>query len=311
MNEAAILSDRQIRELCEKPVGVLRYTDSRYGPVTEERRVQVYADQTTEGFKERLNEYALKHGGHQVHGTRLTMYDVHSEDYHDHYRDFQPMIEPFSPHQIRENERNATEEEAYEIQRLVDKGFIHKVDMVTELQKKWPSIRSFRLDILLGYQILEKIVSYGLTSFGYDVRCGREFKIFTNINSTLIDPKNFDDKNFVDFVGDVCIIPPNSFVLARTMERFDLPRDIVADCVGKSTYARCGISIMVTPLEPEWDGYLTLEFANTTPLPAKLYAGEGCGQIRFFRGSEGCETSYRDRGGKYLGQTDKPVTPKM
>jgi dCTP deaminase len=278
MNEAAILSDRQIRELCEKPVGEFRYTDSRGGAVTQKKRVQIYADQLVHGYRQHFDAYAEKHGGKQIHGTRITLHDVHSDVYRDHYRDFKPMIEPFSPYQVRtrsvcvHNATDGSDNDRYED---------------------------------------ERIVSYGLTSFGYDVRCGREFKIFTNINSTVIDPKNFDDKNFVDFVGDVCIIPPNSFVLARTMERFDLPRDIVADCVGKSTYARCGISIMVTPLEPEWDGYLTLEFANTTPLPAKLYAGEGCGQIRFFRGSEGCETSYRDRGGKYLGQTDKPVTPKM
>lgn len=148
----------------------------------------------------------------------------------------------------------------------------------------------------------ERIVSYGTSSYGYDVRCANEFKIFTNINSTIVDPKNFDEKSFVDFVGDVCIIPPNSFALARTVEYFRIPREVLTVCLGKSTYARCGIIVNVTPLEPEWEGHVTLEFSNTTPLPAKIYAGEGCAQMLFFGGDEVCEISYRDRGGKYQGQ---------
>jgi dCTP deaminase len=147
-----------------------------------------------------------------------------------------------------------------------------------------------------------KIVSYGTSSYGYDVRCAAEFKIFTNINSTIVDPKNFDDKNFVDFKGDVCIIPPNSFALARTIEKFKIPRDVLVICLGKSTYARCGIIVNVTPLEPEWEGYVTLEFSNTTPLPAKIYANEGVAQMLFFQSDEECETSYADKGGKYQGQ---------
>ncbi|HLR82209.1 MAG TPA: dCTP deaminase [Paenalcaligenes sp.] len=149
----------------------------------------------------------------------------------------------------------------------------------------------------------QRIVSYGTSSYGYDVRCAREFKIFTNINSSVVDPKNFDENSFVDFEGDVCIIPPNSFVLARTMEYFRIPREVLTICLGKSTYARCGIIVNVTPLEPEWEGYVTLEFSNTTPLPAKIYAGEGCAQMLFIGGDQVCETSYRDRGGKYQGQT--------
>jgi dCTP deaminase len=147
-----------------------------------------------------------------------------------------------------------------------------------------------------------KIVSYGTSSYGYDIRCADEFKIFTNINSTIVDPKNFDEKSFVDFKGDVCIIPPNSFALARTMEYFRIPRSVLTICLGKSTYARCGIIVNVTPFEPEWEGYVTLEFSNTTPLPAKIYAGEGCAQVLFFESDEICETSYKDRGGKYQGQ---------
>ena len=148
-----------------------------------------------------------------------------------------------------------------------------------------------------------KIISYGTSSYGYDVRCAREFKIFTNINSTIVDPKAFDEKSFVDFQGDVCIIPPNSFALARTVERFKIPRNVLVICLGKSSLARCGIIVNVTPLEPEWEGHVTLEFSNTTPLPAKIYANEGVAQMLFFESDEVCETSYKDRGGKYQGQT--------
>ena len=150
-----------------------------------------------------------------------------------------------------------------------------------------------------------RVVSYGTSSYGYDIRCAPEFKIFTNINSTIVDPKQFDEKNFVDFVGDVCIIPPNSFALARTVEYFRIPRNVLTICLGKSTYARCGIIVNVTPLEPEWEGHVTLEFSNTTPLPARIYANEGVAQMLFFQAASDdvCETSYKDRGGKYQGQT--------
>jgi dCTP deaminase len=147
-----------------------------------------------------------------------------------------------------------------------------------------------------------RIVSYGTSSYGYDVRCAREFKIFTNINSTIVDPKNFDPQSFVDVASDVCIIPPNSFALARTVEYFRIPRNVLVVCLGKSTYARCGIIVNVTPLEPEWEGHVTLEFSNTTPLPAKIYANEGVAQMLFFESDEVCGTSYKDRGGKYQGQ---------
>lgn len=147
-----------------------------------------------------------------------------------------------------------------------------------------------------------KIISYGTSSYGYDVRCANEFKIFTNINSTIVDPKDFDSKNFVDLQQDVCIIPPNSFALARTVEYFRIPRNVLTICLGKSTYARCGIIVNVTPLEPEWEGHVTLEFSNTTPLPARIYANEGVAQMLFLESDEVCETSYKDRGGKYQGQ---------
>jgi len=148
-----------------------------------------------------------------------------------------------------------------------------------------------------------RVISYGTSSYGYDVRCSDEFKIFTNINSAIVDPKDFDSNSFVDVKSDVCIIPPNSFALARTVEYFRIPRDVLTICLGKSTYARCGIIVNVTPLEPEWEGHVTLEFSNTTTLPAKIYANEGVAQMLFFSGDEVCETSYKDRGGKYQGQT--------
>ncbi|MBT9097342.1 dCTP deaminase [Methylovulum psychrotolerans] len=147
------------------------------------------------------------------------------------------------------------------------------------------------------------IISYGTSSYGYDVRCSDEFKIFTNISSAIVDPKNFDSSSFVDVQSDVCIIPPNSFALARTVEYFRIPRDVLVICLGKSTYARCGIIVNVTPLEPEWEGHVTLEFSNTTTLPAKIYANEGVAQMLFLGADEICETSYKDRGGKYQGQT--------
>jgi dCTP deaminase len=148
----------------------------------------------------------------------------------------------------------------------------------------------------------ERIVSFGTSSYGYDIRCSEEFKIFTNINAAIVDPKNFDDNSFVDFRGPVCIIPPNSFALARTVEYFRIPRNVLTICLGKSTYARCGIIVNVTPFEPEWEGYATLEFSNTTPLPAKIYANEGVAQVVFFEADEECDVSYKDRGGKYMRQ---------
>jgi dCTP deaminase len=146
------------------------------------------------------------------------------------------------------------------------------------------------------------LVSYGTSSYGYDIRCADEFKIFTNINSVIVDPKGFDESSFVDFRGPVCIIPPNSFALARTVEYFRIPRNVLTICLGKSTYARCGIIVNVTPLEPEWEGHVTLEFSNTSPLPAKIYANEGVAQVIFIESDEECETSYKDRKGKYQGQ---------
>jgi dCTP deaminase len=159
-------------------------------------------------------------------------------------------------------------------------------------------------------QAREGVVSYGVSSYGYDIRVADEFKVFTNIYNTVVDPKNFDSKSFVDIKADVCTIPPNSFALARTIEYFRIPRDILTICLGKSTYARCGIIVNVTPFEPEWEGHVTIEISNTTPLPAKIYANEGIAQVLFFQGDEPCDVSYKDKQGKY--QAQRGVTlPKI
>jgi len=159
-------------------------------------------------------------------------------------------------------------------------------------------------------QVRDGVISYGVSSYGYDLRVADEFKIFTNVNSTIVDPKNFDAKSFVEFSGPVCIVPPNSFALARSVEYFKIPRGVLTVCVGKSTYARCGIIVNVTPLEPEWEGFVTLEISNTTPLPARVYSNEGLCQIVFFESDEACEISYKDKKGKYQAQQGI-VLPKV
>jgi dCTP deaminase len=156
-------------------------------------------------------------------------------------------------------------------------------------------------------QVRQGVVSYGVSSYGYDLRVADEFKIFTNVYSAIVDPKNFSPESFVDFKGDVCVIPPNSFALARSLEYFRIPRKVLTICLGKSTYARCGLIVNVTPFEPSWQGFVTLEISNTTPLPAKVYANEGLAQVLFFEADEECEISYADKQGKYQGQTG--VTP--
>ena len=152
-------------------------------------------------------------------------------------------------------------------------------------------------------QVSKGVISYGLSSYGYDIRVSDEFKVFTNVHNSMVDPKNFDEKSFVEIKADECIVPPNSFALARTIEYFRIPRSTLTVCLGKSTYARCGIIVNVTPFEPEWEGYVTLEISNTTPIPAKIYANEGIAQVLFFEGDEVCETSYADKKGKYQKQT--------
>ena len=190
------------------------------------------------------------------------------------------MIEPFEPFQVKSK-------------RFTDEVFVDWPDGEGGYEKTLKSSSTYP----------KPVISYGTSSYGYDVRCSDEFKIFTNINSAIVDPKDFDTNSFVDVKSDVCIIPPNSFALARTVEFFRIPRDVLTICLGKSTYARCGIIVNVTPLEPEWEGHVTLEFSNTTNLPAKIYANEGVAQMLFFGADEVCETSYKDRAGKYQGQT--------
>lgn len=159
-------------------------------------------------------------------------------------------------------------------------------------------------------QVRDGVISFGVSSYGYDIRVADEFKIFTNVYSAVVDPKNFDPNSMVDFRGDICVIPPNSFALARTVEYFRIPRDVLTVCLGKSTYARCGIIVNVTPFEPEWEGYVTLEISNTTPLPARIYANEGIAQVLFFQADEICEISYADKKGKYQKQ-EAIVLPKL
>jgi dCTP deaminase len=173
------------------------------------------------------------------------------------------------------------------------------------LSDKWireQALATQMIEPFVESQKRDGCISYGLSSYGYDARVSDEFKIFTNVDSTIVDPKNFDSNCFVDRKTDICVIPPNSFALARTVEYFRVPRDVLVICLGKSTYARCGIIVNVTPLEPGWEGHVTLEFSNTTPLPARIYANEGACQFLFLKGNEPCETSYADRAGKYMGQ---------
>lgn len=172
------------------------------------------------------------------------------------------------------------------------------------------AIEQHMIEPFVDHQTRQGVISYGVSSYGYDVRVTDEFKIFTNVFSATVDPKAFDIRSMIDFKGDVCIIPPNSFALARTVEYFRIPRSVLTICVGKSTYARCGIIVNVTPFEPEWEGFVTLEISNTTPLPAKIYANEGIAQVLFFEGDEVCATSYSDKKGKYQKQ-QSIVLPKL
>jgi dCTP deaminase len=174
---------------------------------------------------------------------------------------------------------------------------------IRQMAEEHGMIEPFEPEQVRTNESLERVVSFGTSSYGYDVRCAADFKVFTNIRSAIVDPKDFDESSFVSMQDDVCIVPPNSFALARTVEFFRIPRNVLTICLGKSTYARCGIIVNVTPLEPEWEGHVTLEFSNTTPLPAKIYANEGVAQMIFFESDEVCEVSYADREGKYQGQT--------
>ena len=232
--------------------------------------------------------------------------------------DFLPMIEPFEAGQVKtkENQIPPFHEmyqgfEAGDYEKYLDwkrNGFNPDLSPSQLVLDSYGVMHEY--ERLIEDRRNQKIVSYGTSSYGYDLRCSNKFKIFTNINSTVIDPKNFDPKSFVDFEGDVCIIPPNSFALASSVEYFRIPRNVLTVCLGKSTYARCGIVVNVTPFEPEWEGHVTLEFSNTTPLPAMVYANEGVAQVLFLQSDETCDVSYKDRQGKYMGQAPEPIAPK-
>ncbi|MCI5052868.1 MAG: dCTP deaminase [Simkaniaceae bacterium] len=182
---------------------------------------------------------------------------------------------------------------------------------IKEMAKKKKMIEPFHENLVRENELGEKIVSYGLSSYGYDLRVSNQFKVFTNVHNRIVDPKEFCENSFVDIEADVCVIPPNSFALAVSVEYFRIPRDVLTLCIGKSTYARCGIIVNVTPFEPEWEGYVTLEISNTTPLPAKIYANEGLAQVVFYQSDEPCEVSYADRGGKYNRQPQLAITPRI
>ncbi|MEM1158435.1 MAG: dCTP deaminase [Verrucomicrobiota bacterium] len=182
-------------------------------------------------------------------------------------------------------------------------------EQITELARSG-MIEPFEAGQIRQNDTGNRVISYGTSSYGYDLRVSNEFKIFTNVNNSIVDPKQFCEDSFVDMTTDMCIVPPNSFALARSVEYFRIPRDVLTVCLGKSTYARCGIIVNVTPFEPEWEGHVTLEISNTTPLPAKVYANEGLAQVLFFKADQACQTSYKDRGGKYQGQTGITI-PKM
>ena len=270
----SVLSDKQIKARCIAPTHAVTRISKLRDRWIEHPRENIIATE---------DEIATMLARTQIHPA-ITRYPAEQRAL------FKPMIEPFVAGQVREKGGDLTnppDGDPYEGPTL-DNGF---------------EMRSYRTP-------MEKVISYGLSSYGYDVRCADEFKIFTNVNSAQVDPKNFNEKAFLDVKGDEIIIPPNSFALARTVEYFRIPRDTLVVCLGKSTYARCGIIVNVTPLEPEWEGHVTLEFSNTTPLPAKIYANEGCAQFLFLKADEVCEQSYKDKGGKYQGQTGV-VTPRM
>jgi dCTP deaminase len=296
----SILSDKQIRARSMVP------THKSVGS----NGTRYYFAQSRLGFYGLLN--GAFYAGHEeaMMGSNKLI-ELTPEEVAGYCAAYPRMIAPFEPELVRAapdldamHYHNFDPEDAPRVRKLAE--------MSTNLHEKhrYENIAA-QLEIYQRDPIVKKVISYGLSSYGYDVRCADEFKVFTNVNSTIVDPKNFDEKSFVARKGAYCIIPPNSFALARTVEKFHIPRDVLTVCLGKSTYARCGIIVNVTPFEPEWEGYVTLEFSNTTPLPAKIYANEGVAQVLFFKSDDTCETSYADRGGKYQGQGAEPVCPKV
>lgn len=284
----SILSDSEIALRCVIPKFVIQVRNQVF--LTHSSLEEIQAENAKNGFTD-------PNGPEEEEKKQFFIY--HRELNVEEKANFKPMISPFVDHQVKTILRDPTPEE----------------------RNYWESLRNddgskvldkFVLDNLdIGLQVKEKCISWGLSSSGYDLRIAPEFKIFSNINSTVVDPKNFDMKSFVDFNGPEVIIPPNSFVLGRSLERFSMPRDVCAIVVGKSTLARVGINCLCTPLENEWEGYLTLEFANTTPLPVKLYANEGGCQVMFFKNATPPTVSYADRNGKYSNQAAEITLPRV
>lgn len=311
---AGIKADRWIKKMSMLPTAMVEHRDVRNSTRCVERKTTspLYHEFGSGAFYKEI-ERIIGKKAYDANEYRVLPYEKSERD-----QRFKPMIEPFEPGQVR----YVPFEETFA-------QFVKRcVEIVDKLPEDHPDKnRTTKHDVgqwdvdgdVIGGQYVEmgmrKIVSYGTSSYGYDVRCGREFKIFTNVNSSIVDPKDFDPKSFVDVTTTdekpYVIVPPNSFALARTVEFMRIPRNVLTVCVGKSTYARCGIIVNVTPFEPEWEGYVTLEFSNTTPLPAKIYAEEGCAQVLFFESDEDCDVSYKDRAGKYMGQVGLPVVPKM
>ncbi len=262
----SIRPDSWIKRQCTPPSFMVTEDQPLHtGNLTHQiRRITYPSHETLDSLKAKMEQYSFTNSGIKEFRP-LTPEEIAA---------FKPMIEPFEPLQVRFRDKYL--------------GFDQADDPNS-----------------LGEEIIvsDKVISYGVSSYGYDIRCADEFKVFTNINSTVVDPKNFNDDCFVNVSGKgYCIIPPNSFALARTVEYFRIPRSVLTICLGKSTYARVGIVVNVTPFEPEFEGQVVLEFSNTTPLPAKIYANEGCAQVLFFESDTPCDVSYKDRGGKYQGQ---------
>jgi dCTP deaminase len=285
------MTDRMIRARCELPAATAVFGKREQGGGVMECREPIYASRGGATNMDYLEDEAARIA--HVFGG---MGNSHVKDKiylpsHEHPK---PMIHPFVAYQVREIERNGTERE---LQYLKALGYDEARKIIGG------HITNMRVDPILGLQIRQKIISYGLSSMGYDVRLARDFKIFTNALNATIDPLDMSDENYVDFSGDVCVIPPNSYILGHTEETFDLEPDEIAICLGKSTYARAAAIVNVTPIEPGFKGQVVIEISNASPNPLKVYAGQGIAQFMFFKASQRCETSYADRKGKYQNQT--------
>jgi dCTP deaminase len=287
----SILSDRQIKQLCTPPSFVItEMVATRQDP---EFDVYMYP-QEVKSFSYLSEEEILAKSITSRSDVGIKCYRVLTEE---EIASFKPMISPFVPNQVRTEQVEPTHEQKYDFNR----GHIRNKGMPSFLENYvLPEGATVDED---GFRVQKKIISYGLSSYGYDVRLGRKFKIFSNLNNTVIDPLNFDESCLHDHEGDYVIIPPNSYILGKTIEYFTIPKDVMVICVGKSTYARCGAIVNVTPIEPGFAGNIVIEISNSTSLPLKVYADQGIAQFVFFQGTEPCEVSYADKGGKYQGQT--------